>query len=219
MTSIRGALGLLEGGLAGELSEDGKEITSSARLSCDRLIRLINDLLDLSTLNAGLFKLQKSVVTTSSLVHDAVASLQILGRENELHFRVEVNPGNSIFADPDRIVQVLTNLISNAIKFSPSKAEIKIDVEAHQTQTKFVITDQGPGIPSSAKSKIFERFQQLDSSDSRHHEGIGLGLAISKAIVEQHGGTIDFSSEPGVGTTFWFTIPNTNEVDSISSFR
>lgn len=209
MTSIRGALGLLEGGFAGTLTADGAEITADARLCCDRLIRLINDLLDLSKLDSDNFQLSKRDVTASALVTESVKSLRTLSSAKDLRVEISAAPAISMIVDPDRIVQVLTNLISNAIKFAPSKSAIQITVKEEQSEVIFSVRDRGPGIPVSAKEKLFKRFQQLDSSANGTSPGTGLGLAISKSIVEQHGGAIGYFSEPGDGTTFWFSVPKT----------
>jgi signal transduction histidine kinase len=119
-----------------------------------------------------------------------------------------INAENQIFVDSERLMQVLTNLISNAIKFSPKDSEVSVKVDALKDRTlRFSVVDEGPGIPHDKKHKLFGKFQQLDSSDSRRHGGTGLGLSISKAIIEQHGGDIGVETEPGKGSIFWFDLP------------
>ncbi len=117
-----------------------------------------------------------------------------------------IDGNHPIRCDKDRVQQVLTNLVSNAIKFSPSGSEIVVSCHTEPGATKFAVTDQGPGIPSDKLPRLFNKFEQLDTSTSSY-SGSGLGLAIAKAIVEQHGGTIGVDSEVGKGTTFWFVLP------------
>ncbi|HEY9789075.1 MAG TPA: ATP-binding protein, partial [Candidatus Obscuribacterales bacterium] len=109
--------------------------------------------------------------------------------------------------DRDRIIQVLTNLLANALKFSPKNSEVVIGVSCSDGNIRFAVTDHGPGIPEGEQAKLFVPFQQVDSSDSRTKGGTGLGLAISKAIVIKHGGRIGFDTKSGAGSTFWFELP------------
>ncbi len=209
LTSIRAALGLMQGGMAGELSAKATQLVNIAKSECDRLIRLINDILDLRKIEAGKLELLRTSNTAAELVattRDAVASL---AAENDVTIEADVKTTGPIKCDKDRIVQVLTNLVGNAIKFSPRGSKVIIAVEpVAGIGEKFSVCDQGPGIPPDKRHQLFGRFQQLDSSDSRPKGGTGLGLAISKAIVEQHGGSIDVDSELGKGSTFWFMLPS-----------
>ena len=176
-------------------------------------MRLVNDILELERLESGKVLLQKDRVNTRSLTQQAVETLQVAAREKGITLTVS-DPGLSMVADGDRLVQVLTNLLDNAIKFSADNSTIWFSVELRAEETKnrptmalFEVRDQGRGIPSENLSEIFGRFTQVNHSDSREKGGTGLGLAICKNIVEQHEGSIWVSSELGGGSCFQFTIP------------
>ena len=208
LTSIRGSLGLLEGGRAGSLSERATQLVSIARLESDRLIRLINDILDMRKIEAGKLELNLKELSPDQIVRQTIDAMASLISANEIHIKTEIEKSLPLKGDPDRIVQVLTNLLSNAIKFSPRNSEIVLAVDyPNQKQCRFSVTDKGIGIAPEKVHKLFGLFQQLDVSDSRSKGGTGLGLAISKAIVEQHGGNISVASEIGHGSTFSFILP------------
>ena len=207
LTSIRGTLGLLEGGLVGDLSSDALEVTCNARSSCDRLIRLVNSLLDLSKLDANQFHLNTETLLPADLVNEVMESMGSVG-VHKANIRVGILENVPFVGDRDRLVQVLTNLIANAVKFSPPGGVVIVEVQAKVDEVTFFVKDEGIGIPLTAGNKLFGKFYQIDGSDSRPQEGTGLGLAISKAIVEQHDGTIGYDSQLGCGATFWFSIPN-----------
>ncbi len=207
LTSIRGALRLMEGGKAGALSERGQQLVSMGSKECDRLVRLINDILDIRKLEAGMLELHITDIDIEDLVNRTKESLNSFAHEANVTLRTDVQAKNSIQADKDRITQVLTNLVSNAVKFSPENAEVLIQVVRKGGNLRFSIIDHGPGISISNQDKLFKMFQQVDSSDSRPKGGTGLGLAISKTLILQHGGTIGVDSKPDEGATFWFELP------------
>jgi signal transduction histidine kinase len=198
LTSIRGALGLLEAGVTGALSDKGLDLVHMARENCERLIRLINDMLDLDKIEAGVLSLELVDLSPADVVRATVDGIR-------LEQAIVANP--TVRADRDRVVQVLTNLVSNAIKFSPAGSAVGVGVTATADRVRFAVENPGLGIPAADREKLFRRFQQLDGADNRQRGGTGLGLAIAKAIVEQHEGKIGFESEPGVRTTFWFDLP------------
>ena len=208
LTSIRGSLGLIEGGVAGEVPERARELVRIARANADRLIRLINDILDLEKMEAGKLELRRRFLDLSALVDATVAELRGMAEADgiELHHDLRALP--RINADPDRLQQVLTNLLSNAIKFSPPAAPVTVRAfEKSPGTARIEVEDVGPGIPATMIDRLFRKFEQLDGSDGRARGGTGLGLAISRSIVEQHGGRIGVQSEPGVRTVFWFELP------------
>jgi PAS domain S-box-containing protein len=208
LTSIRGSLGLLEGGVVGELPAPAQEMVRIARSNTERLIRLINDILDLEKIEAGKLELKLQPLEVSEVVEATFAGLRAMADAAKVELRAQVLGAGQVRADWDRLIQVLTNLVSNAIKFSPPQGVVT--VRAHrgeERQVRFEVVDQGPGIPLEKRARLFGKFQQLDSSDTRSKGGTGLGLAISQAIVEQHGGHIDVHSEPGQGATFTFSLP------------
>jgi PAS domain S-box-containing protein len=208
LTSIRAALGILEGGLAGELSEKAAQLIRIGRVESDRLIRLINDILDIRKIESGKLELKMEAIDLSDLVKCSLDAVHAMANEAKVQLRSEINANRRITCDQDRVVQVLTNLLSNAVKFSPPHGEVLVTVVQDQASTRFSIQDQGPGIPEHELHKLFGKFQQLDSSDSRKKGGTGLGLAITKAIVEEHRGKIAVNTRYGEGSTFWFELPN-----------
>ena len=206
LTSIRGSLGLLEGGLAGKLPAEAVEMVGIARSNTDRLVRLVTDILDIERIEAGRADLERRAVSTSELLVAACHVLQAVADGAEVGLRVE-DGGGTVLADPDRIVQALTNLVGNAIKFSPKGTEIAMSAVADGEEMRFTVRDHGRGIPQENLEAIFERFRQVDASDRREKGGTGLGLAIARAIVAEHGGRIWAESEPGHGAAFHFTLP------------
>ncbi len=210
LTSIRGSLGLMEGGLAGDLPDKAKRFIEIARSESDRLIRLINDILDLRKIEAGKLELRMADIAPADLVQASVDALRGMAHEANVHLVTSVTgSGVLISGDSDRIIQVITNLLSNAIKYSPSDTNVVLNAAPAERPRflRFSIKDSGAGIAVSQLPKLFGKFQQLDSSDSRAKGGTGLGLAISKAIVEQHGGRIGVETAVGKGSTFWFELP------------
>jgi len=209
LTSIRGSLGLLAGGVMGELPEQADEMVTIARSNAERLIRLINDILDLDKITLGRMELSVQRLLARQVVLDAVDAVRGMAGDAGVTITTRVcDPNAELDADPDRIVQVLTNLLSNAIKFSPSGSEVEVVVGPHgKDRLRFTVRDHGPGIPPDKQQLVFERFQQIDSSNTRLQGGSGLGLAICKGLVEQHGGRIDLVSEEGTGSAFLVDLP------------
>ncbi|HEX2202131.1 MAG TPA: ATP-binding protein, partial [Longimicrobium sp.] len=206
LTSIRGSLGLLAAGKAGEIPERGRRMLEIAVQNTDRLIRLINDILDLERIRSGGIGLERRRVDARELAWHAAEVMQAMAERAGVSLAVWAEEV-AVDADADRILQVLTNLISNAVKFSPAGAAVEVTVERVGEVALFEVADRGRGIPPDRVEAIFEPFQQVDSSDARQKGGTGLGLAICRSLVEQHGGRIWAESEPGMGSTFSFTLP------------
>ncbi|MBD1998830.1 PAS domain S-box protein [Leptolyngbya sp. FACHB-541] len=206
LTSIHGSLGMLASGLLKADSQQGKRMLHIAVDSTDRLVRLINDILDIERIESGQVQMEKQCCNVDDLITEAVNVVQALADKGEVTLSV-ASLSIPLWADPDRIVQTLTNLLSNAIKFSLTGNTVWLTVQQQQELVLFTVKDQGRGIPLDKLESIFERFQQVDSSDSRNHEGTGLGLAICRSIVQQHNGQIWVESVLGEGSTFYFTLP------------
>lgn len=173
------------------------------------MLRLINDLLDLDKIESGKVVFQLQAVAIDGLVDQVVDSSQAYARERGVRLAVTKNaPDAKVNADADKLVQVITNLLANAVKFSPQGGVVSFSITRHDGMIRVGVTDQGPGIPDDFKPHIFEKFAQ---SNLAKKEGTGLGLSISKAIVERLGGRIGFNSEPNVDTTFYFDLPEFND--------
>jgi PAS domain S-box-containing protein len=219
LTSIRGALGLLE---ANVLSPDeATETIQIARKNTERLVRLINDMLDLEKIEAGKLELRRGPISIAEVCDEALAGVRASAQDAAVTLALSVPTDLApLIGDRDRLVQVLTNLVSNAIKFSPRGARVEIRAEAPaRDRVRISVVDEGPGIAAAQLHKLFGKFQQLDSSDTRTMGGTGLGLAISKAIVEEHDGTIGVESSPGSGCTFWFELPRPRRARPESASR
>ena len=209
LTSIHGVLKLMATGHLGQFSDRGQEMIQIAVRNTDRLVRLINDVLDLERMESGREIIEKEKATSTDLINQAVNIIQEMAQQHQIMIETESNESTDIdlWVDCDRILQTLTNLLSNAIKFSPSGSKVWIKVEKQEKDVLFTIKDQGRGIPQDKLETIFERFQQVDATDSRKKGGTGLGLAICRHIVEQHGGRIWAKSTLGKGSSFFFTLP------------
>ena len=206
LTSIRGSLGLIDGGLMGQVSPEAQRMISIAVESSERLMRLINDLLDVERIESGRRTLNLSSTPMNALLADAVTVMQPIADVRSVEIEFDAPP-ETVLVDRDRILQVLTNLIQNAIKFSDPGSAIHLLGEKDSSHMTVTIRDEGHGIPASHIDAIFEPFHQVDISDSGPSSGSGLGLAICKEIVEAHGGTI--WAERGIeqGAVFRFRIP------------
>lgn len=206
LTAIRGSLGLISGGAVGTLPPQAAHMVSIALESSERLTRLINDILDIEKIEAGTSPMDVGDHAVVDLIGAAVAGVQVLAFSAGVRLEVLAADG-VVRADHDRVVQALLNLLGNAIKFSPPNTEIEIEAVESGEHVLFRVTDHGRGIPEDKLDRIFDRFEQVDSSDAREKGGTGLGLAISRSIVERHGGRIWAESAADEGATFRFTLP------------
>jgi len=206
LTAIRGSLGLLATGIYDKKPEKAKRMVEIALIDSDRLVRLVNDILDLERLDSGKVTLVKEVCEAADLMQQAVDGVRAIA--DSAGIALCVAPVSAqVWVAPDTIIQTLTNLLSNAIKFSPSNTTITLTAQPQSDHVLFQVKDQGRGIPADKLEAIFGRFQQVDVSDSRSKGGTGLGLAICQSIVQQHGGRIWAESTLGEGSTFYFTLP------------
>lgn len=214
LTAIRGSLTLITAGAAGELSDQMRKVVTIAERNTIRLIGLINDLLDLEKLEAGKLEMNFEDTALANVIERSVESVRAFGDQHAVSFEAATTD-LTVRADGDRLVQVLINLISNAVKFSPRGTTVTIGVKESPGVVEVSVTDRGRGIPEKYRSLLFQRFQQVEVLDAKKRGGTGLGLAICKAIVEQHQGTIGVESEEGKGSTFWFRIPATDKSKEI----
>jgi PAS domain S-box-containing protein len=208
LTSIAGSLGLLVGGAAGELSTSAAKLLGIAYNNSQRLVRLINDILDIEKIESGEAAFDMKPVDLRLLIEQAIESNR--GFADGFGVRMRLDPRSisaSVRADGDRITQVITNLISNAIKFSPAQGEVVLGIENCGAVVRVSVRDHGPGIPEAFKSRIFDKFAQAGGSGATRKQGTGLGLNIVKQIVDHHGGAVAFEPAPGGGTIFYFELP------------
>ncbi len=206
LTSIRGALRLLSSGVMGEVDPEVRRMIDMAERNSNRLLSLINDLLDLERLEGARMALQIEEVPLEVILRKSAESVAPVALQEKVEIDVS-STGEIVRVDEYRIIQVVVNLLSNAIKFSPPGSSVQVTAQAAGSDVEVRVTDRGRGIPANARNAIFERFRQVDASDSKAKGGAGLGLAICRAIVEQHGGTIGVDSEEGRGSSFWFLVP------------
>ncbi|MBI3991703.1 MAG: PAS domain S-box protein [Candidatus Lambdaproteobacteria bacterium] len=208
LTSIRSALSLVTGEISLDLPSDAREMLRIAETNTDRLIRLVNDILDLEKIQYQKFDLNIRHLDARALVKNAVAELGPMARQAHIGLSYDVPAGLELEGDRDRLSQVITNLLGNAIKFSEAGGAVEVRVARNgDGQVRFAVRDHGPGIHWEHFPKLFGKFQQLGAPKNLVKHGAGLGLAISKAIVEQHGGEIGVESEIGQGSEFFFVLP------------
>lgn len=216
LTSIRGSLGVLAGGLAAGLPERARQMLDVAIRNTDRLTRIINDILDIERIRSGRVRMDRVPCDAGALIQQAADAM--LGTSEIAGVRLSVVPlAATVWGDPDRIIQTLNNLIGNAVKFSPTGATVRLSVERRDDVVVFEVRDQGRGIPANMLEAIFERFEQVEASDSREKGGAGLGLAICRSIVERLGGRIWAESTLGSGSSFFVALPACAEQEASPS--
>jgi PAS domain S-box-containing protein len=207
LTSIRGALGLVNAGAVGGLPEKAMAMVRIAHSNAERLSRLVNDLLALEKSVSGSLSLEVREVQVADLLRQAIESHAGYAEKHKVRFVLDGAAQGTVMADAGRLMQVLANLMSNAAKFSPPGAVVTLRAQEQVENVRFEVQDRGCGIPLTFRPLVFERFAQADSSLTRRFDGTGLGLAISKQLVEAMRGRIGFTSEVGLGSTFFFELP------------
>lgn len=206
LTAIRGSLEMLADGDAGELPEQTQYVVDMAVRGSERLTRLVNDILDVERLDSGSFDVRPEPQEVAPLVSSTIDSLRALAGESGVTLVAENISGRAL-CDADRLVQALTNLVGNAVKFTPPGKVVEVTAEPRGHDVLFAVRDEGRGIPAEQLDSIFDRFHQVEDADARDKGGTGLGLTITKSIVERHGGHIGVDSTMGIGSTFRFSIP------------
>jgi PAS domain S-box-containing protein len=208
LTSILGSLGLIAGGVVGDIPLKVQTMIDIAYTNSERLVRLINDILDIEKIEAGKMAFNLQPVDLGLLVEHTLAANRAYGQQFKVTFVLECATADLwVNVDSDRLIQALTNLLSNAAKFSPPSDTVLIQVTRHAGAARVAISDHGPGIAESFRDRLFQKFAQADASDTRQKGGTGLGLNITKAIVENLGGRIDYAPNQDGGTTFFLDLP------------
>jgi PAS domain S-box-containing protein len=208
LTSIAGALSLMASGTAGPLPAKAQALMTIARSNCDRLTRLINDILDLERIEAGKMVFEFGPVELPALLQQGLADNLEYARKYGVRLELAGEPPPAtLWADPHRLMQVLTNLISNAVKFSPVGGVVTVSANVADAMVRIAVEDHGRGIPEAFRDRIFQKFAQADTADNRQKGGTGLGLSIVKSIVERHGGSVSFQSAYGNGSIFFVELP------------
>jgi signal transduction histidine kinase/CheY-like chemotaxis protein/CHASE3 domain sensor protein len=208
LTAMRGSLQLLLADDQAVPDADNRELVTVALRSCERLVRIINDMLDVAKMEAGKLCLRRKRVATEDIIRSSIVDVQPLASQAGVHFTVDV-PADipAVLADPDRLMQALVNLLSNAVKFAPAQSAVTVSAREEGDVVALSVRDRGKGIPPENLARLFQKFEQLDGTGTRRVGGTGLGLTITKAIIEEHGGTIAVDSMVGEGTTFTLRLP------------
>lgn len=207
LTSIAGSLGLLAGGAMGALPEKAGRLIQIAHVNSQRLVRLINDILDIEKIESGKLRLELAPLDLRGIAQRSIDGVQGFAEDLGVSLSLEAGEPALICGDADRLVQVVTNLLSNASKFSPHSSVVGVSVHLHKRVARLSVADQGPGVPDAFRSQIFTKFAQADTSDTRAKGGTGLGLAIAREITERHGGRLWFESTPREGSIFHLDLP------------
>lgn len=206
LSFIKGFAGVLAGEMAGPLAPEQREYVKNIVSGADRMLFLVNDLLDLATIQAGKLKLNAQDTPVAPLLEELTTSMRPLADEKGVQLDFEA-PVGVAHLDRQRILQVLTNLVANAIRFTSAGGAVAVKAHVEGPRLRVEVEDTGVGIAPEDQGKLFQRFSQLDMGVTRKSGGTGLGLSICKALVEAHGGTIGVKSEPGKGSCFWFELP------------
>lgn len=208
LTSIRGSLGLVSAGMVGSIPDQAKPLITIALNNCERLVRLINDILDIEKIESGKMEFKLTPIPLLPLLEQSIEMNRAYGEQFKVRFTLERGSLDPVVnLDSDKLIQVMSNLLSNAAKFSPPDSEVRVKLSAQEGKVRVSVVDQGAGIPEEFRKRIFGKFAQADSSDTRQKGGTGLGLSIVKAIVERMNGKIDFETEVGKGSVFYFELP------------
>jgi signal transduction histidine kinase len=208
LTSIVASLNLIAESPAGSVAKDLLPLVTIANENSERLMKLVNDILDMEKLEFHKMEFHIEDTDVLPLVERAIETMEPWARKLGVEIEMKVAGGSSrVDADPERLHQVLTNLLSNAIKFSPQNDHVQVSLSSSEERVRIEVTDHGPGIPEEFQPRIFERFARADGPSGRKRGGTGLGLRISKEIMERLGGKIGFHSEPGIRTTFHIELP------------
>lgn len=213
LTSIAGSLGLLLGGAAGKLPDSVTRFLGIAHSNCTRLVRLISDILDIEKIESGSVVFSFKPIMLRQLAEQVIEANRGYADGFGVHVRLDpAADDGKVLVDPDRLAQVITNLASNAVKFSPRDGDVELTIAHRDGRMRIAVRDHGPGIPEDFKPRIFEKFAQADATDARQKGGTGLGLSIARKIVTRLGGTIGFVDADGGGTEFFVELPDWRQI-------
>ena len=208
LTSIKGSLGLVRSGAIEELPTKIQPMLNIAYANCERLELLVNDILDIEKMTQGMYEFDLKPIDVASLLDSAIDANAGFGEQYGVVFvKDNIDDGLMVCGDEDRLAQVVSNLMANAAKYSAREKKVEVSLARLKDDIRIAVKDYGKGIPEEFQERVFEKFAQADSSDTRQLGGTGLGLSICKAIVEQHGGKIGFETKVGHGTTFFADLP------------
>lgn len=217
LTSIHGALGLVNSGVTGECPPQAKAMLDIAYKNSQRLITLINDILDIEKIESGRMEYRMKPLILATLIEQAIEANTAYGKQFGIRYEfLNTIPEAEVYADSHRLMQVMTNLLSNAAKFSRRDDTVEVSMEGLGETVRISIIDHGQGIPKEFQDKIFQKFAQADASDKREKGGTGLGLSICKNIIEKHSGYIGFTTNQATGTTFYFDLPALKKAESLA---
>jgi len=215
LTSIIGALSLLRSATDKDLPGKLESLIEMAFSNSNRLMRLINDLFYMGKIEAGELNFDMGPVELGRILEQVLKTEEGHGVEYNVTFKMSREiPEAKVIGDRDRLIQVIFNLLSNAAKYSPENGQVMVSLARHNNDFRISVADCGPGIPENYRDQVFQKFSQADSDDTHRKGGAGLGLYVSKAIIEKHSGTIGFTTECGKGTTFFFDLPELTETSS-----
>ncbi len=208
LTSIKESVSLLLDEVSGSLNADQKKYLEIAKRNIERLSRLIDDLLDLAKIESGKTDMRRLFINIVTIAEDAVSSFKVLAENKNITLGIRVNPTViKVWADPDKLTQVLSNLIDNAIKYSPKDSSVMVEVIDKRGVVEVSVSDNGIGISQENLTRLFEKFNRLEDAIQNRVKGTGLGLAITKELIQLHGGEISVESKPEEGSRFYFTLP------------
>lgn len=217
LTAIRGSVSLVTNVMAQEISSRVKALLDVANKNCEQMIALVNDILDMQKIESGMFSFNFEVMPLPFLLHHALEVNQLYADQFRVKFELnQAIPEVRLRVDEGRFIQVMTNLLSNAAKFSPANSKVDIVSEQIGNMVRISVSNCGLGIPESFRMSVFEKFTQVDSSTARKKEGTGLGLAITRTLVESMHGKIGFDSQPDILTTFYVEFPLWKELDELT---
>ncbi len=212
LAAVKGAIDLLSTGAAGQVSEEQQRYLSIAERAARHILELVNDLLDSSLLDAGLARLEHTTFDLGQALAETSATYAFLAREKGITLALDLPPGHAVAADRDKVGQIVSNLLANAVKFTDTGGRVELSVAAAGAGAVEVkVSDTGVGIPPGRLATLFDKFERSHSRGTRGERGTGLGLYICRQLVELHGGHIEVESKLGAGTTFRFTLPRADE--------